>query len=340
MTETNLLNVTLYTRENSKPGEDIKKQLKGLEGKYPHRLVQVNIDSDPTLKKTYGENVPVVEIGPYILKSPITKQALQMTLAAAGDRRGQLEQVGGKAYQERLKKGQTLSRSDGIYFWISRHYMALLNILMFLYVGLPFAAPTLMKLGATVPARVIYTMYSPLCHQFGFRSFFLFGEQPYYPLKVAGIAGLKTFDQVTGFTDLGNPYSISRLYAREYLGNPVVGYKVAFCERDVAIYAAILFFGLLYSFTGRKLTTLHWGLWILIGILPMGIDGFWQLFSQFNWPWLVAYLPYHESTPFQRELTGFLFGFATAWFAYPSIEESMRETRQIFIKKFAAARPS
>jgi hypothetical protein len=30
-----------------------------------------------------------------------------------------------------------------------------------------------------------------------------------------------------------------------------------------------------------------------------------------------------------------MFGFFTAWFAYPNIEESMRETRQFFIKKFA-----
>jgi hypothetical protein len=37
-----------------------------------------------------------------------------------------------------------------------------------------------------------------------------------------------------------------------------------------------------------------------------------------------------------RVLTGALFGFATAWFAYPSIEESMSETRQFFFKKFTA----
>jgi len=30
-----------------------------------------------------------------------------------------------------------------------------------------------------------------------------------------------------------------------------------------------------------------------------------------------------------------MFGFFTAWFAYPNIEESMQETRQFFIKKFA-----
>jgi uncharacterized membrane protein/glutaredoxin len=340
MAETNLVNVTLYTRADCKLCDEVKKVLQSLQEKFPHRLVEINIDSDEVLKNTYSEQIPVVEIGPYQLKAPITRQSLEMTLGAARDRRGQLQQVGGEAYQARQRQGQTLSRSDRIYYWISKHYLAVLNLLMFLYVGLPFAAPTLMKLGAMIPARVIYTMYSPLCHQFGFRSFFLFGEQPYYPLQEAGVAGVKTFSQITGYVDLGNPYSVSRLYAREYIGNPTVGYKVAFCERDVAIYAAILLFGLLYSLAGRRFPPLHWMLWGLIGIVPIAIDGFWQLFSEFNWPWLMAYMPYHESTPFQRVLTGFLFGFATAWFAYPSIEESMKETRQFFVKKFAAVLPS
>ncbi len=340
MAEPSVLNVTLYFRDPCELCDEVRQHLKSLQKKYPHRLVEVNVDSDEVLRRTYGEQVPVVEVGPYKLKAPITRQALQMTLGAAGDRRSQLEEVGGREYQERLLKGQTLTRSDHIWFWLSKHYLAVLNLLVFLYVGLPFAAPTFMKLGLALPARVIYVMYSPLCHQFGFRSFFLFGEQPYYPLQQAGLTGVQTFDQITGYTNLGDPYSISRLYARQFIGNPAVGYKVAFCERDVAIYAAILAFGLLFALFGRRLPSLHWALWILIGIVPIAIDGFWQLFSEFNWPWLVAYLPYHESTPFQRILTGFLFGFATAWFAFPNIEESMRETRQIFIKKFAVVRSS
>ncbi len=333
----NTFTVTLYTRENCKLCDEVKKDLESLQEKFPHRLVEINIDTDSALKEKYGEQIPVVDIGPYQLKAPITKQSLEMSLGAARDRRGQLRQVGGAAYQERVRQGQTPSRSDGIYLWISKHYLTVLNIFMFLYAGLPFAAPTLMKLGAEVPARVIYTMYSPLCHQFAFRSFFLFGEQPYYPIKEAGVAGVQTFEQISGHTGFSDPYSVARLYARQYIGNPTIGYKVAFCERDVAIYASILLFGLLYAWTGRRIPALHWMLWGLIGIVPMAIDGFWQLFSEFNWPWLVAYLPYHESTPFQRVLTGFLFGFATAWFAYPAIEESMKETREFFIKKFAVA---
>jgi hypothetical protein len=37
-----------------------------------------------------------------------------------------------------------------------------------------------------------------------------------------------------------------------------------------------------------------------------------------------------------RVITGALFGFATAWFSYPYIEESMAESRQFFVKKHAS----
>jgi uncharacterized membrane protein len=258
-----------------------------------------------------------------------------MTLGAAFDRRNQLDQVGDAKFQKREAKVNKLSPGDRFSFWLAKHYLLALNLFIFVYIGLPFLAPTLMKLGAETPARVIYAMYKPLCHQFGFRSFFLYGEQMYYPLKEAGLTGIKTFEDVTQIHDLDNPYSMSRYEARQYVGNETVGYKIALCERDVAIYLAILFFGILYGITGRRLKPLHLVAWLLIGIGPIGLDGFSQLFSQFNWEWLNALLPYRESTPFLRALTGALFGFATAWFAYPNIEESMNETRQYYIKKFA-----
>jgi uncharacterized membrane protein len=337
MTASTTLNVTLYTRKNCGLCDDVKQHLEALQARFPHRLAEVDIDSDPVLRASYDQSVPVVEVGPYKLQAPITPEALAMTLGAAQDRRGQLEQTGGSEYEQRVRRGLAVSRSDRAYFWISKHYLAVLNLIVFLYVGLPFGAPLLMKLNSSAAANVIYRIYSPLCHQFAFRSFFLFGEQPYYPLKEAGLQNTQTFQQISGYTDVANPYSISRLYARQFTGNATAGFKVALCERDVAIYAAMVIFGLLYALTGRKFPSLHWTLWVLLALGPIGLDGFSQLFSQLNWPWLQTFLPYRESTPFLRVLTGFLFGFGTAWFAYPNIEESMRETRQFFIKKAAIA---
>jgi uncharacterized membrane protein len=251
-----------------------------------------------------------------------------------------LEKLEDPEYKPRIQKGKSVTTGDRVSFWIAKRYLLILNLFMLFYVGLPFLAPTLMKLNIDLPAQIIYRIYKPLCHQFGFRSFFLYGEQPFYPLAEAGVSGVKTFEEVTGFANLSDPYSFTRFDARNYIGDDVIGYKVALCERDIAIYLAILGFGIVFGLTGRRIKSLHWMLWLLLGIAPIGLDGFSQLFSQFNWEWLASLVPYRESTPFLRALTGALFGLMTAWFAYPNIEESMNETRQYYIKKFAVHQAS
>ena len=331
-----MLTVTLYTRKDCHLCEQAKTDLDALQPMHPHRLVEIDIDSDPSLQKKYLVEIPVIEVGPYVLKAPFNQQKLSMTLGAAGDRRGQLDRLGRQDHHERVRRGQTVSGGDRAMYWISRHYLALLNILMIFYFGLAMLAPVLMNAGATGPATVLYTIYKPLCHQFGFRSFFLFGEQTYYPLAEAGIPDVLTFEEVTGFEDLDNPIARSRLQAREFTGNEEVGYKMALCERDMAIYSGIFLFGIIYALTRRRLKPLHWMFWVLVGMAPIALDGFSQLFSQLEMPFLQSLLPYRESTPFLRVLTGALFGIATAWFAYPYMEESFSTTRQFFIKKFAA----
>lgn len=331
-----MITITLYARKNDLASIEAKANLESLQDKFPHRLVEVDVDSDPVIQKNFGDNVPSVEVGPYRLKSPFDKQKLMMTISAAADRRGQLDKLGREDHHERVHRAESVTGADRVMYWLSRHYLAVLNVVMLFYFGLPILAPVLMNAGLKTPATVIYTIYKPLCHQFGFRSFFMFGEQAYYPLPEAHISGVQTFDTVTGFQDLSDPTALSRFEARQYIGNATVGYKMALCERDMAIYSAIFLFGLIYAATGRRLKPLHWTLWILIGMAPIGLDGFSQLFSQMQWSWLMSILPYRESTPFLRVLTGALFGFATAWFSYPYIEESMAESRQFFVKKFAS----
>jgi uncharacterized membrane protein len=328
-----MITVMLYTHADCHLCQQAEEDLKAIQEAVPHNLVIIDIDSDSSIRDAYAMEIPVVEAGPYILKAPFTRQELQMTLGAAADRRDQLERIGDKAYQVNSSKKQTIDRADRISYWISRHYLAIFNLFLLLYVGLPFLGPVFKKIGWDGPAAVVYKIYSPLCHQWAFRSWFLFGEQAYYPHAAAKIPGVLTFEQVSGINDYNDP---SRTQARLFEGTQQTGYKVALCERDIAIWGAMALFGLVYAATGRRLPKMHWLLWILIGVLPVGLDGFSQLFSQMPLAFIHAYLPYRESTPFLRSLSGFLFGLMTAWFMFPLIEESMADTRRLFSKKFAA----
>jgi uncharacterized membrane protein len=158
----------------------------------------------------------------------------------------------------------------------------------------------------------------------------LFGEQAAYPRTLAGVPGLLTYQQAIGDeTDIAA--------ARSFVGNELIGYKVAICQRCVAIYGSILLFGLFFSFTKKWVKSPPWYVWLIIGILPIAIDGFSQLpslMTGINLSWL----PMRESTPFLRTLTGFLFGVTTAWYGYPYIEESMRDTRRILTHKIAVVK--
>jgi len=63
------------------------------------------------------------------------------------------------------------------------------------------------------------------------------------------------------------------------------------------------------------------------------LDGISQLISQLP----LNLIPFRESTPILRVITGCLFGFLTAWFAYPYVEESMIENRKFLDGKFSQA---
>lgn len=219
-----------------------------------------------------------------------------------------------------IQSDQSLSNKTGA--WIKHHYLALINIALAIYAFLPMMAPVLMKTGQTSGADVVYKLYKPLCHQLAYRSFFLFGEQIVYPRELAGIVGLKSYEEVIRFD------SQDQLAAIAFRGNEQLGYKIALCQRDLAIYLSLLLFGLMFSITGRKLKPLPWLAWIIFALVPIGLDGFSQLISQMEIPFL-GWLSVRESTPLLRVLSGSMFGWFTAWFGLPSIEEMMNEKKSI-----------
>jgi uncharacterized membrane protein len=121
-----------------------------------------------------------------------------------------------------------------------------------------------------------------------------------------------------------NQWSVDLIeLSRTFIGDPQMGYKVALCERDVAIYGAIALIGLIFIPLRRRLRPVPLLLYLFLGLGPIGLDGFSQLLSE---PPLSLW-PVRESTPLLRTVTGFIFGMMNAWLALPYLEEAMRETR-------------
>jgi len=236
------------------------------------------------------------------------------------------------------KELRRIVRTNRLILRLSRHWLVVALAFLFLYTGLAFTAPVLMEAGFTGAANVIYKLYSPLCHQFAFRSWFLFGDQPAYPRAAAG-ASLTSFEayasQDPHFAgiDLYQWSADLELAARSFKGNPQMGYKIALCERDVAIYGAMLLAGVLFTRVRRWLRPAPFWLYLVLGLMPIGLDGFSQMFGYPPF----QFWPVRETLPGFRALTGALFGIMNIWLAFPYLEMSMREAVEAVEQKLEAA---
>ena len=313
------MRVTLYGRPGCTLCDEVRDELRRLQAQVPHELVAVNIESDAVLHSRFVEQIPVVVIGPYTLRAPISPTDLRVALQAYAS----VPQPNAAPSVPR----PAAVRTNRMLRFISRHWLALFNLVILLYVGLPFVAPVLMKAGAERQAHWIYKAYSPLCHQWAFRSWFLFGPQPAYPRDLAGT----TLTSLAAATGIGENDTQA---AREFVGNEQVGYKVALCQRDVAIYTGLLVGGVVFAGVRRRLRPMPIWAWVLFGILPVALDGGSQLLGAFPFlPWLAR-----ESTPLLRTVTGLAFGLANVWLAYPYVEESMNEARVLSSARLAGTR--
>ena len=324
-----MLNIVVFFSKSDQKLDELYKKLESQQDAYPHQITSINIDEEKDVYQAYLGKTPVVEVGPYHLYSPFTDADLKMTLGAAKDRQARLVETEDPSYQKRIERGREVTGADRASLWLTRNYMWIFNLGLLIFVGLPFLAPVFEKMGWTLPGKVIYTVYSPLCHQLAFRSWFLYGEQTAYPRELAGVPGL-SYEKATGI----DPHDV--IASRGFIGNSTLGYKVAICERDVAIYAGMLFFGILFTVTGRKLKSIPWYVWVVLGMVPMGIDGFSQLPGLLDG--LLSWLPIRESTPLLRTITGLLFGITTAWYGFPYIEDSMVQSRKTLLTKFAVTK--
>src|SRR5574341_421608 len=193
---------------------------------------------------------------------------------------------------------------------------------MFVFNLVPFLAPVFMQIGWEVAGRVIYTIYSALCHQMAQRSFFLFGPGGF---QMYGL------DQLP--VDSSGPMGILNL--RAFVGTPEMGWKVAWSDRIVYMYTAPLLAALVYAILRRRGPVRPLSLWVFFALLlPMAIDGGTHMISDLGGlghgfretnAWL-AQLTNHALPPqfydgdglgsfnsLMRLISGLSFGFGLGW---------------------------
>lgn len=198
------------------------------------------------------------------------------------------------------------------------------------FIGLPFLAPVLMNTGLEGLGSAAYTIYSFLCHQLPQRSFFLFGSKVMYSLD--------EIQNVYGYTT--NPSVL-----RQFIGNPVMGWKVAWSDRMVYMYSAILPFAWVWYAFRKRLDSLSlWG--FAIFLLPMALDGGTHMISdlagyghgfRYDNSWLMVATGNAFPQTFyvgnglgsfnswMRLITGVMFAMGVVWFGFPVVQEMFDE---------------
>jgi uncharacterized membrane protein len=225
---------------------------------------------------------------------------------------------------------QRLILMKRIVLGFARHWLLFVNLLIAIWVILPWLAPVFMHLGWNSLGKAVYLFYSFQCHQMPQRSFFLFGDKAMYSLAEIQAAG----------GNITNPFLM-----RQFIGNPEMGWKVAWSDRMVSMYTSILFGGLLYGLVRKQLKPLSFWMFALL-LLPMGLDGGTHMISDLNGMgqgfrdtnfWLQILTNNTFSTAFYqgdalgsfnswaRLISGLLFGIALVAFAFPYINDSFAD---------------
>lgn len=257
-----------------------------------------------------------------------TKSSVYASRTAAGD-----ELIGPAPTRSLSPRQRALViAADRLILGLTRHWLLVFNLVIGVYIGLPWLAPALMHVGYSSAGQAIYSFYGTQCHQLPQRSFFLFG-----PKSMVSLAEIQA-----GWYDTTNPAVL-----RQFIGGAEWGWKVAWSDRMVSMYGSLLAAGLLFGLVRRNLRQLPvWGL--ILFLLPMALDGGTHLVSDLagigqgfraSNAWLAALtgnsLPawfyagdaLGSFNSWLRFVTGLLFGIGVVWFAYPHLETYMRETR-------------
>ena len=216
------------------------------------------------------------------------------------------------------------SPKQSLFEWIGNHWFEIFLSGYGLWVFIPFLAPVFMHIGWTGAGKVVYFIYSFFCHQLPERSFFLFGEQAMYSLAEIQAAWQNT----------ANP-----MILRQFTGNEVMGWKIAWSDRMISFYTSVWLFALIAYPIRRTIKSLPWWGFSLL-LLPIVLDGITHAISDLSGiglgfrdtnSWLAVLTNSRLSANFYagdalgsfnslaRFMTGLLAGLGIVWFAFPYI---------------------
>lgn len=300
--------VILYHRKEDFEIDKLITSISNLCQDYSLDFLPIDIDNLQGEISDIKKTTPNLVVGPYNLKFPFTIKDAEIAISAASIKPERTK----KASLRKSKKRNNL----GIY--LARFYPSIIGLIIAIFVSGAFLPPLLLQRGNVGIANVFYGFYRIFCHQLAFRSFFVNGEQLFYPRTLSNIKNVITYEK-----EFNDPFDDVNV-ARKITGNPVSGYKIALCERDLAIYLSLAMVSFIFQIFRKKMKPIRWYIWVIVGLIPIAIDGFSQIPGlSTGWP---AWFPVRESTPFLRLLTGTLFGGATALYMFPLMEESMTDS--------------
>ena len=131
------------------------------------------------------------------------------------------------------------------------------------------------------------------------------------------------------------------LILRQFVGNVEMGWKMAWSDRMVSMYSSVLIFAWLWYPFRKRIRPLPWWGLILI-LIPMGIDGFTHMISDFfgigqgfrdSNTWLAVLTNHAFPATFyagdalgsfnswMRWISGILFGLGIVWFGFPYLDD-------------------
>ena len=228
--------------------------------------------------------------------------------------------------------------------WLLKRWLMVFIIAFGIFNLLPFLAPVAAKAGMSSIANLIYTLYSPFCHQMAHRSFFFFGDQLMY-----------SPNQLT--LEINTDLTANMLALKSFYGNEAIGWKVAWSDRMVYMYGATWVASILFAWVSRRkqVHKLSWAVFIVL-MLPMTLDGVTHMLSDYSgglfagfrytndWlanltsnslpQWFYIGDKLGSFNSWMRLVSGIGFGIAVVWMSFPLISREMFQSyRALIIKR-------